>query len=242
MITLDTILRNLTYGEISQLSLGNFLPDEHESEPDPKSYAQLSSHINSGLHAIYSEFLLASEELYITLDDSISVYILSSQYAVSNTGSGEPIKYITDTVENPFTDNLLKIEEIYDTSGNVLPLNDENSDPDFGIFTPTFRSIQVPQPNDFEQLAVQYRATHTPIKYIAGMDPTTVEIVLPLHLEEALQFYIASRLYASLNNDQGSEGHDYYSKYQAKVADVRRLGLYIQAEATNWRFTDNGWV
>jgi hypothetical protein len=116
MITLDDVLRDLTYGEFSQLNLGNFLPDEHENEPDPKAYAQLCSWINLGLKAIYSEFWLATEEIEIQLYEAIGTYVISTDYSV--TQGTQPTLYLIDSVSVPFTDNCLKIESVYDEEGN----------------------------------------------------------------------------------------------------------------------------
>lgn len=245
MITLDDVLRDLTYGEFSQLNLGNFLPEEHENEPDPKAYAQLCSWINLGLKAIYSEFWLASEEIEIQLYDSIGTYILSDDYAVTNTASTQPTKYIVDSISSPFTDNILKIENVYDEEGNELPLNDPNfvdeAGNPFSLYTPTYRELQVPWPNSYNTLAVQYRATHPKIKYTYGMDPTAIEVKIPHALHEALLWYVASRGFGALGGDQGAEGNDYYQKFQNRVTEVKNQGLYIQTEPSNDRFADNGW-
>ena len=240
MITLHDILTDLTYGEFTHLNIGNFLSEEHESEPDPKSYARFASNINLGLTAIYSEFLLAAEELYLQQYEGIGTYTLSYKYAASNAASAEPIKYIMDTVGNPFKDNLLKIEEAYDEAGNLLFLN--NPEEPLSLFTPTYRSIQIPWPNEFNMMAIQYRAKHPTIVFTALDDPKDIEIAIPHPLREALLFYVASRQFSSLHNENGQEGNDFYQKYQAKITDVRRQGLYIQTEPSNWRFAANGWV
>ena len=206
MITLDDLLRDLTYGEFAQLNLGNFLPEEHENEPDPKSYAQLSSWFNLGLKLIYSEFLLASEEIYVRqYPDDIDTYVLSYDYAVSNTASTQPIKYIIDTAEDPFNDNLLLIESVFEESGDQLFLNDSSED--FSLFTPTYRSLQIPVPNTFDTIAVQYRAGHPKIDYTPTMAPADIEVAIPHSLHEALLWYVASRAYAAFNTDQGQEGN-----------------------------------
>lgn len=240
MITLDDILRDLTYGEFANLNLGQFLPEEHESEPDPASYAQLSSWINLGLKAIYSEFLLASDALIVQQYEAITQYVLSYDYAFSNTASVQDPKYIIDTVENPWADNLLKIEAVYDEEGTQLPLNDDTEET--SLYTPTYRTLQIPYPVATNATSVEYRAGHPKIVYVANMDPTAIDVAIPHSLHEALLWYVASRGFASMNNDQGQEGNDYYRKFQARVTDVKNQGLYIQDERHNSRFEGNGWV
>ncbi len=246
MITLDDILRDLTYGEFANLNIGRFLPDEDESEPDPASYAQLCSWVNLGLKNIYSTFFLASDELIIQQYDAITQYVLSYDYAFSNTGSIQDPKYLIDTVANPWKDNLLKIEAVYDEEGTQLPLNDgtavDSNNEANSLYTPNYRTLQIPYPVATNATSVEYRAGHEKIVYTSGMDPTGIEIAIPHPLHEALLWYIASRGFASINGDQGQEGNDYYRKFQARVTEVTDQGLYVQDEKSNSRFSTNGWV
>ena len=148
------------------------------------------------------------------------------------------MKYIMDTSENPFPDNLLKIEEVYNEVGEKLFLNDP--DEDLSIYTPAFNQIQVPWPNDFNTVAVMYRADHPTVPYTSGMDPRTVYLELPRQLREALLFYVAARVFAGITTEK-PEANDYYQKYLAEVQKVHRLGLYITTDQDNNRFTDNGY-
>ena len=238
MITLQDIFIDLSTGEFQNLELGDFTMKDPDSEPDPRSYLQLIRHINLALTALHSEFLLRSEECYIQLYEEIALYTLDYRWAVSNVTGSEPTKYIVDTVADPFPDNLLKIEEIYDEEGNLLRLNDP--DDDLSIYTPRFNTIQVPWPNDFNTLAVQYRADHPTINYTYGMDPSTVYLELPRQLREALLFYVAARVYAGITTEK-PEANDYYRKYIAKLEEVNRQGLYITTDQDNARFTEGGW-
>lgn len=241
MITLHDVLTDLTYGEFAQLKLANFLSTEHESEPDPKSYAQLCSHINIALKAIYTRFPLAVDEVYIQLSEEIALYHLSYEYAESNIAGLQPTKYIMDTIANPFPDNVLHIEEVYNEVGELLPLN--NPEEDLSVFTPTYRTIQVPWPNNFNTIAVQYQAGHPKIVYAKGMDATQIEVLIPHALHEALLFYIASRVLTGVTNNDGSNaGNSYYAKYKSRVDFVVDMGMYIQSEQTNTKFENRGFV
>lgn len=243
MITLQDLLEDLTYGEFSQLNIGNFIPGEHENEPDPSAYAQLCSWINRALRAIYSEFWLASEEIEIQLHEEIGTYVISTDYTV--TQGTQPTLYIIDSVSAPYLGTLLKIESVYDEEGNELPLNDDDNvdeagDP-FSLYTPTYRELQVPWPNDYNTLAVQFRATHPPVKYSSGMDPTAIELKIPQALYEAVMFYVASKGFSSLGGDALGDAAQYFQMYENEVTRVRKNGLYIQTEPSNSRFENNGW-
>ena len=236
------LLQDLTYGELSSLKIGQFIPGEPESQPDPTGYAQLSSWINLGLKEIYKRFFLASREIYILLNSETSTYMLHSKYSQTNTDSLIPIedRYIMDTADAPFENDCLKIEEVYDEGGTKLPLNDVTQD--ISVYTPTYRTIQVPYPNDDITYAVQYRATHAPIVYTAAMDPALVDLALPNSLHEAMLYYVASRAFRAMGGESTVTGHEYFQLFEASCEKVNELGLEVQAEPGDWRFDQHGWV
>ena len=235
MITLNDVLTDLTYGEFQHLKVGNFHPQQHDSEPDPRAYAQLTRHVNKALTAIFTRFPLRWQEVDIQLSEEITDYLLHPDYTTS-TGTA-PVLYIMDTVMEPFQDNVAKIEEVYDEEGNLLHMND--IDEPLSVFTPRNNLIQVPWPNDFNMISVMYRALHPKIEYAYGMDPTTIELELPEQFMEPLLFYVAARYMATL---PGQEGPSFYSKYNAQMEYLNAMGLYPQSEQSNSRFTRRGFV
>jgi hypothetical protein len=239
MILYD-LLKDLTYGEFAQLKIGNLIPGEYESEVDPTRYEQLMTAINLALKEIYKRFFLSSKEIYIQQHSEIAIYVLDSKYAQSNVASPEDPKYIMDTVDIPFEDDILKIEEVYDEGGNKLPINDITED--LSVYTPNYKSIQVPYPDDANTMAVQYRACHPQVVYTRGMDPSKVEIWLPNSLHEAFLYYVAARLMAPVSGGDGNSGVEYMQKFENSCLKVDELGLEIQAEPGDWRFDATGWV
>lgn len=240
MTTLQQIFEDLSHGEFSQVQLGGFNPDEFVSEPDPRQYAQIASFINSALRDLYSKFWLATDEVVLNLVENIEIYTLHSRYAISNTASTEPVKYIQDSAENPFQDNVLKIEEVFDESGNTVCLNDEHAD--YSYFTPRWNRLQVPWPNNELSVAVMYRATHERIVFEPGMDPNEVYIDLPPQLHDALLFYVASRFHGGTNLDEGGRESTFFQKYQTACAEVQQAGLFIQPVQRDLNFERNGWI
>lgn len=239
MTTLQTIFNDLSHGEFSQLQIGGFTPMEFESEPDPRQYAQLISHVNAGLRSIYSKFWLASDEIILDLYEQIEIYRLLPRYAQSNVASVEPIKYIRDTVEKPFKDNVLKVEMIYNEIGELLPLNDPTDE--FSYYTPQWNSIQVQWPNDANAIAVMYRAAHENIVYTGDLIASEVDIDIPAQLYSALLYFIASRFHSGAGLEP-NESAQFFERYQVECAEVERAGLFIQPEQNNWRFDNYGWV
>jgi len=239
-MNLYNVFTALTYGELKQLKLGNFVPENAESAPDPKSYAALMSDINLGLTELHKRLFLRSEELYVQQYEHIETYVLTWKYAATNSGSAEPYKYILDTVAKPFADNVLKIEECYNEIGELIPLNDPTEDE--SIFTPSYNSIQVPNPVSANIVAVQYRANHPKLVYELGMDPEDVEIDIPESLLEALLYYVAMRNFSSLNSDDNHEGNNYRKKFEESILQYKMAGLNIQPEMENSNFDGRGWI
>ncbi len=242
MTTLLDIFKDLTYGELASLKIGEMIPGEYQSEPDPTRYEQIITHVNLGLTEIYKRFFLLSREIYVELHQEISTYMLHSKYSLENTESAIATseRYIIDTAEEPFLDDVLKIEEVYDEVGVKLPMNDVEEA--LSIFTPSYRTFQVPFPNDDITYAVQYRANHPKIIYAREMDPSLIDVAIPNSLHEALLYYIASRAFSSLGGDSGVEGNDYFQRFENSCNKVEEYGLEVQTEQTNWRFDTRGWV
>jgi hypothetical protein len=237
MILLD-LLKDLTYGEFAQLKLGNLIFDNAESEPDPRQYEGLLSSVNLGLLEIYKRFMLLSREVDVQQYEEISIYMLHSKY--SQTVGTEATKYIMDTAADPFLDDVLRIEEIYDEEGNLLFMNDVTQD--YSLYTPSYRTIQVPYPNNDNIMSVQYRATHPKLSYTANYDPSTVEIACPNSLHEALLYYIASRQFAGMGDTFSDKANEYYKKFENSCAMVVELGLEVQPDQADTAFERGGWV
>lgn len=241
---LSEIFSDFVYNDLWNMQLSGFVPEDPESEPDPKKYAQLVSAVNSGLERLYVRFFLRSEEHYVLLNSAQSTYKLHSDYAQTNTGSPIDIadRYIQDTVTNPFKDNILHIEEIYDEAGVKLPLNDETED--LSVYTPTYNTIQVPYPEDNMTIAVQFRAGHPKIVFtgITSFDPDTIEVELPYSLKEALQFYVASRLLRPMGGESILEADNYYQLYKDSIRTTITEGLEVQTEVLGSKFEDRGFI
>lgn len=237
------LFTDLTYGDLWNLWLGGFNPTHPESEPDPVKYAQLVAAVNAGLNQLYIEFFLRSEEHYVALNQAQTTYKLHSDYAQTNTASAIPIedRYIMDTAEFPFVDNVLKIEEVYDEDGVKLPLNDTTED--LSVYTPAYNTIQVPYPEDGMTISVQFRATHPRIVYtdITTFDPDTIEIELPNSLKDALVYYVASRLLRPMGGERTVEADNYFNLYKDAINITKTEGLETQGETLGSKFEDRGW-
>ena len=233
---LQDLFDQLTYGELAKVSLGG----------DPtigileKDYANIISHINLGLTELYKRFPLREGDITIQLEDAIQTYYLQSDYAVSNTGSSQPVKYLIDSESEPFTDNVLKIEQVIDEDGGILYMNDSNQA--WSVFSPSYNSIQVSYASSELAVTVTYRADHDRIPTI-GTDPSTYDVPVPMTHLEPLLFYIASRIHTTLPTLDGvNKGNDYLAKYEAACLKIENAGLVNKANPSNHKLFDRGFV
>lgn len=245
---LTEIFNQLTYGELSQLSIGG----GDTGEISEKNYAQILAHINLGLTALYKRFPLKESRLTIELQAGRFTYPLHSSYAQSNARSRELVKYIADAA-SPFKDDIHKVETLYTDEGYEVGLNDGASP--YSVMTPSAAVLRVPAsivakapdlPPELltSSLEVVYRANHPLITLDAldfGID--TVSVELPYSHLEPLLLFIASRV----NNPLGmvnefNVGNNYAAKYEQACQLLEVSNLRVDQNSQPDRLHRSGWV
>jgi len=245
---LNELFDQLTYGELSQLEYGG-VDDEGITQKD---YKRIIPHINLALTELHKRFLIREEEVTIRCYDHIETYVLDSKYAATNKTSTEKYKYIHDSIFEPFIDNVLRIEKVFNEDGQELFLNETDpyiiktergmvSHRAWSVSTPNYRTIQLSYPMVENALVVEYRANHESIK-VDGLIPATEEIKIPLYLIEPFLLYIASRVYSSLGGDSAQEGMAYMAKFEASCKKIEELNLVNKENAVNQKLEAAGWV
>jgi hypothetical protein len=238
---LSDVFEHLQHGELSHIFLGTQSVDDTTSGIDPKEYPRLVSSVNQALTALYTRFWLASQDVIIQQYDHIQQYWLDSKYSWRNALSTERTKYLMDSEFEPFLDNCLKIEQVYDEDGRGLFLNDLTEP--WSVFTPTYNSIQVPYPMWCNHLLVHYRANHPKIHYNKDhFDPAQIELQIPEGFLEPLLYYVASRIFAGMDVDGGQGSMQYLQKYEQSCKMLESRGLQITPHYGNTRLDDHGWV
>jgi hypothetical protein len=241
---LSDLFDQLTFGEISQLNKGG----EHNNQGvQPQDYPKVIPHINLALIEIYKRFDLKLSEVVVQQYDHIQLYYLRSKYAQTNTASTEPIKYIMDSIYQPFQDDLLRIEKVIDEEGKELYLNQEDSNfldsnKYWSVKTPVFDGVQIPQPEKENQFIVTYRASH-PLIPIKGVDPDTTEVNIPNALLEGVLLYIGGRVNLNRGTELSlAEGQTFMTKFELSMATVQRLNLVNTVDTLNQKLDKNGWA
>jgi len=228
----------LNYGELSQLSItGN-----DQGIIDQSNQAAIITHLNLALLELYKRFPIKTGEVTVQTLSYLSDYRLDSRYAYTNPYQTDDIaypKYIMDTPFDPFTDDVLVIEEVADEAGDLYTVNDENDCNSIMIMD--YNAINVANPGLEAALFVQYRAAPPKI------DPNTTlsydEIVVPItdqYLEPLLN-YIAYRSFAAFNMNN-PEAVSYYAKFEASCGLIRQEGLRHKVARSNEKLECNGWV
>lgn len=222
---LSEIFTQLSYGELSQISLGS----SEMGGIDEGNYPRLLAHINLGLLALYKRFPLKEGRTVLTLQPGVLTYSLG-------------------------TENVLKVERIYTEQGWELGLNDE-ADPYACFTPSAHllrvpaevaaRRMDLPDHLKTSTLEVVYRAGHPllALDSLGYLDPEQVEVELPYSHLEPMLYYVASRV----NNPMGMSnefhaGNSYYAKYEAACQQLELQNLRVDQGAQNTRLDRNGWV
>jgi hypothetical protein len=197
---LKQIIDTLKYGE-----LANVYTEEKLS--------QIVTFINLGLTNLYERFPISEKQIAIQQYPQISLYKLSSEYARTNRRSLQRHKYILDTPDDVFTDDVLFILGLYDEHGHPIPLNDDQHP--MSYFITGFDTIQIPNADEHETTFVIYR---TKPKYI---DPDKIDleqdVYLPECLLEALTTYVGFKFMQAIG---GVENIQLSNAYQERYNQI----------------------
>lgn len=248
-MNLKEIFDQLTYGELSQISIGGGTAGEIRIADYPKVIA----HVNLGLVAIYKRFNLKEGSILLDLQPNVYRYDLDSKHAVSNRYVRTATKFIIDTATLPFKDDILKIEHVFGDTGFEFSVN--NPVDVLSMTTPSQRVLVVPkdivdQPDTLvdelktEKLRIVYRAAHPKIVIEDGeIDPEETFLELPETHLEPLLFFVASRVHTPAGiGGEDNTGNLYYQKYEIACQELENQNLQIDKGAQYNRLEKSGWV
>lgn len=226
-MTVDDLINDLKYGELS--AHGIFALDPLSN----KNREKLIAVINMGLLTLYTRFPLLTKELTLKQLNTVTKYKLSSDFARSEGGS---VIYIIDTEDDPFTDDVIRIEAVYDDIACECVLN--NTSDCNVILTPSMDTLEIPYPIDGVYLSVVYRAKHP---YVSDNKP---DILLPEHLKPVLLNYIAHRIYSGVAAQDGMAlAQAFYQKYMMLSNELNQDGMVNKADGEYFeQFVKGGWI
>lgn len=242
------VFDQLTASELSTLYIGG----AEAGQIPEANYPTVVKHINLALTALYKRFFLKEGRVDLAMVSGRSVYPIHSKYAVSNTKSREPVKYLLDSADK-FTDDILKIESVLTDAGKDIPLNDVTDPLSITLTSPTILRIpaaliaqgaDLPEDYKTSKLTVVYRANHPALFWNEyNFDPELIELELPESHLEALLLYVASRATTPTGMvNEFSAGNNYASKYELACQQLEQFNFQIDHNNTNHRLIRNGWV
>ena len=206
----------------------------------PENYSKIISHINLGLTNLFERFNIRLGDTYIMMLDGVAEYQLDSKYAFSNLASPEQ-KYIMDTLENPFGDDVIRILEATTEIGEPLPINDRTKEK--SIFTPTQTSIQIPWKISDDVINIIYRASHKLIRLSDYNDVEDIEVYLPVSYLEPLLYFVAHRHFAGVGGQSGTPtSQGYYQKYLARVNEIEFNGVPNKDYSVSTEYFNGNWA
>ena len=246
---LKEIFDQLTYGELSQISIGGGAMGQIMQA----DYARMAAHVNLGLAALHRRFALKEGRIKIELQPGQTRYPLLSKYAVSSRSSREAVRFIKDSTASPFLDDINKIEFVYSDIGFEYAVN--NAVDQYSMATPTQKVLEVPMaivlsddtcPEAMwtKNLEVVYRASPLKVGNAEGdFDPEEVEVELPETHLNALLLFVASRIHTPVGiGGEDNTGNLYWQKYEAECDQLDQDNYEVDQGSQYNKIERNGWV
>ena len=232
---LRDLFYNLVNGELSNLAMAATLVSDTIT-PDHK---KVVNYANDALMRLYSKFVLKERDVVIITQSGVTNYHLDSRFSIQGHDSRLiKVPYIQDLPQEPFSNDVVKVLAVYDSSGCELNLNDAEC-PN-SVYTPQANVLQVPLLYDGMVLSVLYQAKHATLT----TDDTAEIIELPDVLYSAFTAYIAYKVYSHINTQESSaKAQEHLALYTSLTDDaIRNDTIGVSISGTNTRFQKRGWI
>lgn len=235
-MNLEYVLDHLKEGELSAANLGN----DGEDGVNSNNVSKVIGFINMGLVSLYTRFDLRTESALIRYLPDVKQYELSSDFADSNTASTST-KYIIDSEEEKFSDNVLQIQKVFnETLQQEFFLNEANQD--MKVTTSSFNTFTLPTLDEGTIVKVNYRASPKRLR-TTGRCVEDQLIALPVSHLQALCYYVAARYYGSRGGMESmNESNNYHIKFTQECEFLHNNGVYRQENTELTSFQKGGWV
>ena len=235
-MNIEELFRNLSYGELSNLALSCEGSGTIVESARPK----IVMYANDALTRLHTRFPLRTKDVLIEMYAHITNYHLLPRFARSTSPQVEKYPYILDLPLEPFVDEVIQIESVFDTYGCNLPLNDEGNC--HSVFTPQAKVLQVPHPVAVAGAAlnVVYRTKHDNLEHEKLNQP----IFLPETLHSAFTAYIAYKVYSHMNTVEATnKAQEHLAFYESVCNEVTENdAVNSSISTTNQRFEERGWI
>lgn len=213
----ETFLKDLCLIELSDLIYVE--PDSVATTEYPSAALRLKllPVVNSCLRQMYIDNQVSQKELVLRTSANITQYFLTVEHAVTNVAAVE--KYIIDTVGNPYTGDLARIDEVRDEHNRLVYSAHENISGGF-VRMPRWDCLTFSTPLDNKEYLVRYRAS-APIM-TENQNDGSIELALPPGYVDLLRLYVAERVYGAQKTPESvTKAAQYRGEAKELVARLR---------------------
>jgi hypothetical protein len=241
-MTLAEFYRYLSYGELINLSIAN----DGDGSIVPEAQARIASYTEHALKLLYTRFAHNRHFVILETQEAIKSYQIKSTHAVSDATVGnEAVRFIKDSVDEPFQGNVLKILSLVPIADeeNIDPeeviLND-NRNPDTVKFL-KYDTLYFKEPVEGKQYVLEYQTGHP--AFSLPPDPNQ-EIELHPVLHDALAKKVAAKVFGTMNGQENlTKSQLLNSEYEdiCKMVESQDL-LQLSTTHEFKKLTNRGWV
>ena len=100
----------LALGELSNLAMAEEVPGKINEKNQPR----IIRYANEALLELYSRFLLKEKSVLVQMLRHITFYHLLPRFAMYESSSNEPYKYIMDLPDERFIGDVIKVIAVYE--------------------------------------------------------------------------------------------------------------------------------
>jgi len=230
---LKSIIDDLTAVELAEYYSGGY--DNPGRIPDERMPMVLRL-ISRGVRAVHKELDLSKDAVSIVITPGVAQYVLDSKYSIE-LGSAET-RYILDSKENPFKDDVLKITDVMNSRGVHYTINDETSGLNVMV---TQNNAIIPVHGEFgEILHVTYDKQPKRLPdTITYAEADQYEVDIPEYASPALYAYIGY-LAASATYKEPAERESLLKGFQYEIALLKDTNPVPEDTVTNTQFDGHG--
>ena len=214
----ETILKDLCLIELSDLIYTE--PDSVATTEYPSAALRLKllPAFNSVLRQMYIDNQVSQKELVLRTSANTTQYFLTVEHAVTNVAAVE--KYIIDTVGNPFTGDLARIDEVRDEHNRLVFSAHENISGGF-VRMPRWDCLSFYTPLDGKEYLVRYRASAPTM--LPNQTDGNINLALPPGYVDLLRLQVAERIYGAQKTTESIAKAGQY-RLEAKNLESRLKG------------------
>lgn len=227
----ETFLKDLCLIELSDLNYVE--PDAVATTEYPSAALRLKllPTINSVLRQLHIDHQIHQKELVLRTSVGVTQYYLRVEHALTHAAPVE--KYIIDSAANPYTGDLVRIDEVLDEDGHRVYSDLENR---WGglVRRPRWDCLVFAAPIEGAEYLVRYRAS-SPEMTESQID-SEVSLGLPPGFVDLLRLRVAERVYGA---QKLQESVAKAAQYRIEAADLEaRLRGQDTVQEGGWNFDD----